>query len=396
MKKIILLVMLLLLAGCAEVTESVKDEKAAKSGKEMLVHFIDIGQGDAILIQSPNGKTMLVDGGVKGQGTNVVSYLREQGVERLDYVVATHPDADHIGGLIAVLNSISIKHFMDSGKMHTSQTYEDMISLVSEKNIPYIVPKTGDNVKLDDALEIAVLHADEDAADNNEASIVLKVVYNNVSFLLTGDADISVEKEMIASQDVKATVLKAGHHGSNTSSSSAFIEAVRPEVAILSYGQGNKYGHPHFEVVESLQQAGSKIYGTAESGHIVVATDGQAYSVNAGEWTGVGAVSSIPVLSKGKIEIVSKDLEKELVSVKNSSDKAVNLSGWQLVSVEGNQVYEFPDYTLQPGEAVTVASGPNAVEAQGMLKWTNRQIWLNSGDAARLQNAKGEVVSELE
>lgn len=194
MKRIFLLLMLLL-AGCIEVTEPLKDElkaPATQSGKEMLVHFIGVGQGDAILIQSPNGKTMLIDGGVRGEGPNVVSYLREQGVDSLDYVVATHPDADYIGGLLAVLNSISIKHFMDSGKMHTSQTYEDMIALIVEKNIPYIVLKTGDKVNLDDALDVAVLHADGDAADNNEASIVLKVVYNNVSFLLTGDAGIDV------------------------------------------------------------------------------------------------------------------------------------------------------------------------------------------------------------
>lgn len=399
MKKIILLLMMLLLVGCTEVPEPIKDTSdvpVSQSGNDMLVHFINVGQGDAILIQSPNGKSMLIDGGVKGEGQNIVSYLREQGVEQLDYVVATHPDADHIGGLIGVLNSISIKHFLDSGKVHTSQTYEEMISLVAEKNIPYIVPKTGDEVKLDGALDITVLNADEGAADNNEASIVLKVVYNNVSFLLTGDAGIDVEKKMMASQNVSATVLKAGHHGSNTSSSPAFIEAVNPEAAILSYGQDNKYGHPHFEVVESLQQAGSKIYGTAESGHIVIATDGQTYSINVREWTGIGATSSIPTPSSGKIEIIRKDLEAELVSIKNSSGKAVNLTGWQLVSVEGNQAYEFPEVVLQPGETVTIASGPDAIEAEGTLKWTNRQIWLNSGDAARLQNAKGEVVSELE
>jgi competence protein ComEC len=398
-KLILLLMMIVVLVGCAEVKETIKDDSTApvlQSGKEMLVHFIDVGQGDAIFIQSPNGKTMLVDGGVKGEGTNVVSYLREQGIEQLDYVVATHPDADHIGGLIAVLNSISIKHFLDSGKVHTSQTYEEMISLISQKNIPYTVPKTGDHVKLDEALDITVLHADEDASDNNEASIVLKVVYNNVSFLLTGDAGIDVEEEMLYSEDVSATVLKAGHHGSNTSSSPAFIAAVDPEAAILSYGQDNKYGHPHFEVVESLQQAGSKIYGTAESGHIVIETDGHAYLVNADEWTGVGATSSIPARSQGKVEIISKDLEKEIVSVKNSSEKAINMTGWQLVSVEGNQVFEFPDFTLKPGEIVKVVSGPDAVESKGTLKWTNRQIWLNAGDAAKLQNAKGEVVSELE
>ena len=212
------------------------------SGSEMRVHFIDVGQGDSILIQSPNGKTMLVDGGIKGEGDDVVAYIQQQGVSKLDYVVATHPDADHIGGLIAVLNSISIENFIDSGKVHTSQTYEEMITLIGDKNIPYIVPTIGQQIVLDDELDIKVLNADESASDNNEASIVLKITYGDVSFLLTGDAGIEMEQQMMATQNVQATILKAGHHGSNTSSAPAFIEAVSPQVTILSYGQDNKYG----------------------------------------------------------------------------------------------------------------------------------------------------------
>ncbi len=120
-----------LLAGCTMPVEP--EKKAVTAGQQMLVHFIDVGQGDSILIESPNGKTMLVDGGVKGAGQHIVSYLHELGVKKLDIVVATHPDADHIGGLIPVLNSIDIEQFYDSGKIHTSQTFEDMLTLIDTK-----------------------------------------------------------------------------------------------------------------------------------------------------------------------------------------------------------------------------------------------------------------------
>ncbi len=401
MKKIIVsLIIMLLLAGCTNVDVSTEQQHTQQhttiSGKTMSVHFIDVGQGDSIFIQSPNGKTMLIDGGIKGAGKTVVDYLKQQGVQKLDYVVATHPDADHIGGLIPVLNSISIKHFIDSGKVHTSQTLEDMLTLISEKNIPYTVPKTGDTIAFDKEVEVAVVHADEHATDNNDASIVLKVTYGDVSFLLTGDAGVEIEKQMLSS-NIQATVLKAGHHGSNTSSSLAFLEKVKPEAVVLSYGQDNKYGHPHLEVIEHALAVNSKIYGTAESGTIVFTTDGTSYETDAHEWSGIGATSSItPKPVSQKVELLSKDLQAEIVVLKNNSSESVNLNGWQLVSVEGNQVFHFPNISLQPGETLQVMSGPDAKDDSHSIKWTTKQIWLNSGDAAQLINAKGEIVSELE
>lgn len=391
MKKIIVVLLcIFLLAGC---TEPLKKEKVSvNAGHEMRVHFIDVGQGDSIFIESPNGKTMLVDGGVKGAGQQVVSYLKELGVNKLDVVVATHPDADHIGGLIPVLNSIEIGQFYDSGKVHTSQTFEEMLTLIEEKNIPYNVPKTGDSIAFDDDLQVKVLNANEEATDNNDASIVLKIAYGNVSFLLTGDAGVALEQEMLQS-DVKATVLKAGHHGSNTSSSAEFIEAVHPEVTILSYGEGNKYGHPHAEVVERLQAIGSKTYATAEAGTVIVSTDGVNYDVNSKEMSGTNV--SAPQTSTS-VEIVSKDLAGEIVGIKNNGNEAVSLKDWQLLSIEGDQAFNFPNVSLQPGKTIYVTSGTNAREGQNYLKWTKQQIWLNDGDAAQLRNAKGEMISELD
>jgi len=395
MKKIIVLLLcIFLLAGC---TEAVKTEKIpVTAGHEMQVHFIDVGQGDSILIESPSGKTMLIDGGVKGAGQQIVSYLKELGINKLDIVVATHPDADHIGGLIPVLDNMTIEQFYDSGKVHTSQTFEEMLTRIDEKNIPYHVPKIGDDIEFDKDVNVKVLNANDQATDNNDASIVLKMTYGNVSFLLTGDAGVALEKDMLQ-YDVKATVLKAGHHGSNTSSSEEFIQAVKPEVTILSYGEDNKYGHPHAEIVDRLQAIGSKIYATADLGTITVSTDGVNYTVNGKE---TSSVETGNILSKEEpttaIEIVSKDLVTEIVGIKNSGQHAVSLKDWQLISIEGHQVFNFPNLSLQPGKTIYITSGTNAREGQNYLKWTTKQIWLNDGDAAQLRNEKGELVSELE
>ncbi|WP_217581888.1 MBL fold metallo-hydrolase [Lysinibacillus sp. GbtcB16] len=392
-KLIVVLLCIFLLAGC---TEAVKTEQVpVTAGHEMRVHFIDVGQGDSILIESPNGKTMLIDGGVKGAGQQVVSYLKELGVNKLDQVVATHPDADHIGGLIPVLQTIPIEQFFDSGKVHTSQTFEEMLMAIDQKNIPYYVPKTGDLIEFDKDVTVKVLNANEHATDNNDASIVLKVAYGNVSFLLTGDAGIALEKEMMQN-DVTATILKAGHHGSNTSSSEEFIRAVKPEVTILSYGEDNKYGHPHAEVVDRLQAMGSNIYATAESGTIIVATDGVNYTVNGKEASRAVTPKTPSTFLPTAVEIVSKDLVTEIVGIKNNGQQAVSLNNWQLISLEGNQVFNFPNLSLQPGKIIYVTSGANAREGDNYLKWTTKQIWLNDGDAAQLRNEKGELVSELD
>lgn len=398
MKKLIGLLMftLLFVAGCTETAEETYEEPL----KEMAVHFIDVGQGDSIFIEAPNGETMLIDGGVKGAGTEVVAYLKAQGVNRLDYVVATHPDADHIGGLISVLNSISIKEFIDSGKVHTSQTYEEMLSLIQAKNIKFTIPEAGDDIQLEDNLIVEVLAADETASDNNDASIVLRAEYQNISFLLMGDADHGVEQQLLQKgTDVQATILKAGHHGSNTSSSQKFLEAVSPLATILSYGQDNKYGHPHAEVIDILQNVNSEIYSTAEAGTIVITTDGVTYDIDAQQWSGIGATNSIPLpasTKSGKVELISKDVHEEIVVIQNSSNQAVDLEGWKLLSVEGDQVFNFPDINLAPGKKLSITSGPNAKTGAATLEWSKRQIWLNSGDAAQLVNAKGEVVSELQ
>ncbi|HWK22335.1 MAG TPA: S-layer homology domain-containing protein [Ureibacillus sp.] len=262
-------------------------------GPKMEVHFIDVGQGDSILIEAPNGNTMLIDGGTKASGDEVVSFLKSQNIDDLEYVVATHPDADHIGGLINVFAAYKVKNFINSGKNHTTDTYSQLLSVAVNEGSTYIEPTIGQSINLDSSLKVQVLNVNPNATDSNDASIVIKVTYNQVSFLLTGDANTGIESQMMSQFDVSSTILKAGHHGSNTSSSLSFLQKVKPAATILSYGEGNSYGHPHAVVLNNLKSVGSKVYSTAQDGTITVTTNGQTYNIDAMEFKG-GSTSTTP------------------------------------------------------------------------------------------------------
>lgn len=278
---------ILVFIGLALVLYFMEDEETAPSkegtptGDVLDVHFIDVGQGDAIALRSPSGKTMLIDGGKKSRGEDVVRFLREHGIETLDYVVATHPDADHIGGLISVLEQMDVKTFIDSGKVHTTQTYARLLELIDANDIEFVVPNNGDPIDFDPNVTMQVVNAVKEASNNNEASIVLYATYGDVSFLLTGDADVSIERDMLTRYELPTTVLKAGHHGSDTSSDPQFVKQIAPEVVILSYGEGNSYGHPHSRVLQTIEEVGATAYSTATEGDITVRTDGQSYEVAA-------------------------------------------------------------------------------------------------------------------
>lgn len=369
----------------------------------MKAHFIDVEQGDSSLIVTPNGKTILIDGGKKSAGEKVLSYLNKQGIQSIDLLVATHPDADHIGGLIDVLQSVSVKKVLDSGKSHTSQTYLEYLNLIDQKAILFEVAKTGSFISLDNSVKIQVLNSGDSAEDNNEASVVLKISYGTVDFLYTGDAGIEAEANMISKYNVEAEVLKVGHHGSETSSSQAFINAVKPQVSVLSVGADNSYGHPDSVVVNRLKAIDSKIYSTAVSGDVIVTTDSKTYSVAAFPWNGGGTVTPTPTPEPkpepqpvAKIDLVTVNRETEVVTIKNIGSANTDMTGWKVVSVEGNQTYEFPNgYILKAGATVYVTSGRDAKDQPPTyLKWSSAYIWNNDGDTARLLNSDGGLVEE--
>ena len=263
-----------------QTTPTTTQNYGTPSGQNLTVHFLDVGQGDSILIEYEN-KSMLIDAGESDQGKVVSDYLHDQGISTLDYVVATHPHSDHIGGMIDVLNNFKIKHFIDSGYPHTSKTYENMLTTIDKKNIPFETPKRGDKINFASGIDVEVLNPGSSyySDDLNQNSVVLKVTDGKVSFLLMGDAGLEAENDIMkAGYDVNADVLKVGHHGSKTSSGASFISAVSPSISVIEVGAGNDYGHPHAETLERLQKV-SKVYRTDLDGTITVTTDGSTYTV---------------------------------------------------------------------------------------------------------------------
>jgi beta-lactamase superfamily II metal-dependent hydrolase len=245
----------------------------------LMVHFIDVGQGDSILIQAPGGELGLIDGGEADSG--VVQYLQRLGIAHLNLIIATHPHSDHIGGLVQVLNAIPVDKVITNGVSCTTLTYEHFLDAIMASQAEYVEAKRGDTITLG-ALDFNVLSpVDNTDQDLNDGSLVLKLVYDRVSFLFTGDAQTTAEDSMLAAGlDVSATILKVAHHGSRTGSPLSFLTAVRPEVAIYSAGAGNDFGHPHPETIEALKTVGAKIYGTDINGTIIVTTDGVLYSIS--------------------------------------------------------------------------------------------------------------------
>ena len=246
------------------------------------VYFIDVGQGDSIFIDTPN-RDVLIDGGVKSAGSTVVEYLRGLGITRIDFVVATHPDADHIGGLITVLteyNATYMPIIIDSGFAATSTTYQDFIMLANERTVEHAV--RGQVIILDKYVNLTVLNPQSpfEFDDTNDNSVVLRMQVFNVTFLFAGDSESESEASILkAGFNVTSIILKVGHHGSRTATSSAYLNAVKPKVAIISVGLGNRYGHPHQETLDKLAAMSVTVYRTDLNGTIVITTDGIHYSV---------------------------------------------------------------------------------------------------------------------
>jgi competence protein ComEC len=244
----------------------------------LTVHFIDVGQGDSILIESPS-KNVLIDGGSRDSG--VLEYLQENDIVHLDLVIGTHPHDDHIGGLTAVLGSIPVTEIYDPGIPYTTKTFEDYMSVIDEKNIKFTTARAGMGYDLGGGSVMEIINPAKisDISINN-ASIVVRITYGSVSFLLTGDAGPEAESSIIQrGYDLKSDILKAGHHGSNNSSKRYFLDAVDPETAIISCGRDNPYGYPHDETLQRLTESDIDIYRTDLLGTIIVETDGQTYRI---------------------------------------------------------------------------------------------------------------------
>jgi len=251
------------------------------------VVILDVGQGDSIFIQSPAGKTMLVDGGDKKKRDMgkeiVVPYLHKRGLNKLDIVALTHPHSDHVGGLLEVLNKMTVGLVLDAGIPCQSKMYLRFLSIIDDNKIPFKIVKGGDVLDLKGGVKAYILHPtepliEESALNNN--SIVMRIVYKDIAILLTGDLEIQGEEEVLSSgMELQSQIIKVGHHGSKTASGSALLKAVKPEIAVISCGRRNRFKHPHKEALERIKECGARIYRTDQHGAITIKTDGKKYIV---------------------------------------------------------------------------------------------------------------------
>jgi beta-lactamase superfamily II metal-dependent hydrolase len=242
-------------------------------GQQLQVNFLDVGQGASQLIVTPSGKTMLIDGGNNDQQEKMVQYLQHYGVKRLD------PDADHIGGLIAAIKYADVGKIYMPKVQNNTKTFENLLRVIKNKGLKITTAKAGLSLELEDKIDIKMIAPIQNGLDNNNMSAVLRIQYGQTSFLLTGDAGNESEQAMISSGvNIGSDVLLVGHHGSKSSTTSPFLQKVKPKYAVIQVGE-NKYGHPTPTVLKRLQANGVNVYRNDTQGTIEFRSDGLIYSI---------------------------------------------------------------------------------------------------------------------
>lgn len=255
-----------------------EQERVNDSGR-MEVHFIDVGQGDATLVTCDD-KAMLIDAGDNSMGTTVQLYLQKQGIEKIDYLILTHPDADHIGGADVIVTKFEIANVFMSDFTKDNKTYDDLIRALKNKNYKWSTPSVGNTYRLGSA-EFTILAPNTLYDDPNNSSIALLLRNGEDSFLFTGDAEEEAEYDMLANGlNMSCDVFKAGHHGSSTSNSEDFLISASPEYVVVSCGEDNSYGHPHAEPLNVFRSMGIQLFRTDEQGTIIATSDGTGITWN--------------------------------------------------------------------------------------------------------------------
>jgi competence protein ComEC len=465
---VLLVVGLLVLAGCtggagvttdpldAEQTEapgtvdatappSEQGTAAANVTGTLTVHFINVGQGDSTLVVGPTGETMLVDtGDFRDDGAHVIDYLESRGIDRLDALVTTHADADHVGGHAAVIehfetSGAGVGAVYDPGVAASTATYDRYLDAVEEHDVPLYRTLAGDRIPLDGA-RVTVLGPPQPYladGERNENSLVLRVAFGRTSVLLTGDAGPVEEPYLVenhaAALDV--TLLKAGHHGSSSSTSATLLNAATPKAVVVSSAYDSRYGHPHEEVLGRLAARSIPTYWTASHGTVVATSDGTVFEVATqaaattrprdlradapvapdtdgpvvvraayrGDGEGDATVSTVSPDARVAITEVHADaagddaenLADEYVVVTNRGTESVDFSGWVLTDESGAR-YTFPsDTVLDPGDSLTVRTGDGTDTATELYWGAGRPVWNNDGDTVTLLRSDGGVVTEV-
>jgi beta-lactamase superfamily II metal-dependent hydrolase len=351
MKKILSLILifsLLFLAGCAGssnpestaptvTTGTIPSTTAPAPVPNLNIHFIDVGQADCALLEY-DGEYMLIDGGNVSDSSLVVSYLEQQGVEKLEAVVCSHAHEDHVGGLPGVLAVYETKAVYAPTSTYSSGCFDDFLYYTDQQGLSVTIPQPGDVIRLGD-VTATVLGPTQSYADPNNTSIVLMVEYGDTRFLFTGDLETQAENDMLdywgENFNWHADVLKVGHHGSDTSTGYRFLNAIMPQYGIISVGNGNSYGHPHEVPLSRLHDAGVILYRTDELGHIITTSDGTAITIT---WQSASGAPVIPDDSQDNKDDEGND-KPEMLYIGNKNSKKLHLPTCRNLPKEENRVY---------------------------------------------------------
>lgn len=294
MKKLFMIILaLVFLTGCAKIrpnqatnksdlqnslpVQTQSEPNALEKPAVLKVHFMDVGQGDAVFVQLPDGRNMLVDAGTRGSESAIMDYLKGEGVKKIDFIVGTHPHEDHIGSLDAVIRNFEIGEVIMPEATTNTRVFYNLLQTIKDRGLTIKKARAGVSIFEEGGLSAKLLAPQKreyESLNNYSAVILLK--YQDIAFLLTGDAEAESEKEILsAGYNIKAQVLKIGHHGSNSSTTSKFLQAVSPAYAVISVGAGNDYNHPHPVILDRLAKSGAITLRTDQRGTIVFETDGK-------------------------------------------------------------------------------------------------------------------------
>lgn len=302
------------------------------AGSTFEVHYIDVGQGDCSLVLC-DGYAMLIDGGEASESSKVFAYLKQHGVSHLDYMIASHAHSDHIGGLSGALNYATVDTAFCPVTDYDSKTFDSMVKYLDKQGVGITVPSAGDEFMLGSA-HVQILGPQKYYDEPNDTSIVLKVTYGETSFLFTGDAERTAEADILdAGYNLSSTVLKVGHHGSDTSTSYPFLREIMPEYAVIQVGKDNSYGHPTEDTLSRLRDADVKVYRNDLQGDIVCSSDGKVVTFTTAKNESVQTNPTVVVTP----DVDEPDDAGEYIGNKNS--KKFHLPTCKNLPAEKNRIY---------------------------------------------------------
>lgn len=283
-KYVLTLIFIIVAALLTKYSDYIGDSSGSvlATSTETRLHFLDVGQADCTLIES-GGEYLLIDAGDSTSDSKIINYLNNLNIENIDYVIATHPHADHIGSMDNVINDFNVKNIILPDAVATTKTYNNMLDAVEDNNVNAIKADVGDKYSFGECSFEIICPYEIDEENLNNSSVGIILTHGNNKMLFMGDGEAKVEEQIIASgRDLNVDLYKVSHHGSRTSSSEKFISLLSPEYSVISCGKDNDYGHPHSETISTLEKYGSKIYRTDQCGDIVITSLGNGFRVDKG------------------------------------------------------------------------------------------------------------------